>query len=176
VFAPSEQVQEGYSEKWAVQYLQHTILNPNSVSPLQMKTGNEKMNRTDIAIEYNNYAVDELRQGNIRKAYSLLRESCENVYQQQQEGADQHSSRHHAINSPPEVYHFGWIDCTEPITRQLHKDEVFSTRSQDTSSTTFMYFKLLSIVDTPPVSGRPHHAGLGNPTCPCGFAWAIWYK
>jgi hypothetical protein len=150
------------------------------MAPLTEKIISHEKKKHRSAIECNNYAVAELLDGNIHKAYSLLTESCENMlYQQQRVGdGDQHTRRRHAISSPPEVYRFGWIDCTAPITRKLQKDEVYSTRSQDTSSTCFMYFKLVTIVDSPPppLSGMPHHAGIGNPSCPCGFAWAVWYK
>jgi hypothetical protein len=154
------------------------ILPPSSST--EISHNNVKMNcdRITSAIECNNYAIDEIRRGNIRKAYALLMDSCNNIVHDihHQAVVDDHSTIVHSISPTTETFRFGCVDCTEPITRKLHEDKSLS-RSQDTSSTSFMYFTLVAIIDEEPwpkdfdLLRSPSSASRLR-----GFAWAVYYK
>jgi hypothetical protein len=107
-----------------------------------------------LGIELNNFAVAELKQGNIVKAFELLSYACEKAMQ-----------KHHAhVDSSNKTYRYAWEDCTMALTQKLHHLSKFSEGCMP-----FLYLKFLTI-ETP--LGRESVEGL----CPCGFSWVLWYK
>lgn len=101
-----------------------------------------------LIIELNNYAVHELKQGQLEKAYELLTYACEKTM----------AKHHNHIDTPHQTFRYAWEDCTKALTKRLHE-----------GCMPFMYLKFLTI--TTPM-GRASVEGL----CPCGFAWVLWYN
>lgn len=107
-----------------------------------------------LGIELNNYAVHELKKGNLERAFDLLSYACETATSQQ----NGHANAAHTI------YRYTWEDCSRAITKRLNHFSKFNEGSMP-----FMYLKFLTI-DTP--LGRESVKHL----CPCGFAWVLWYN
>lgn len=102
----------------------------------------------------NNFAVYELKNGHLEKAFEMLSHACETT-----------TTQHHGhANSSHKVYRYTWEDCSRAITKRLHHFSKFNEGSMP-----FMYLKFLTI-DTP--LGRDSVKDL----CPCGFAWVLWYN
>lgn len=108
-----------------------------------------------FAIELNNNAVKELQSGRLCKSLETISLACRII-------AEQH---HEHTNVNPGEYKFHWTDC---------KHDAFETHSQKAKSANepFLYLHFLRI-------SAPHkkeHERNKEEFCPCGFAWAIWYK
>lgn len=108
----------------------------------------------NLGIDLNNSAVQELKKGNLEKAYDLLSYACENT-----------TARHQGhINASEKTYRYAWEDCTRALTKRLHHLPHFNEGCMS-----FLYLKFLTI-DTP--TGRDKVTNL----CPCGFSWVLWYN
>jgi hypothetical protein len=107
-----------------------------------------------LGFELNNFAVAELKQGNIDKAFELLSYACEQAIKKQ--------LTH--IDSTTNKYQYSWEDCTMALTQKLHHLSKFSEGCMP-----FLYLNFLTI-EAP--LGRESVEGL----CPCEFAWVLWYK
>ena len=114
----------------------------------QKQTSSE-MNR--LAIHLNNTAVGELQEGNMNTAMESIVFACNLT-------AD---SRHlHDSNLDPSQYRFHWIECDKAAANDV-TGETIPRRP-------FLYLNFLTI-------SAPEGDSIDR-TCPCGFAWAIWYK
>jgi hypothetical protein len=108
------------------------------------------MNR--LSIELNNMAVEDLKRGRLEKALESISLACLLVSQQY--------NVH--FESDKGTYRFYWHDCTQGATHvplQLTQ-----------SSQAFLYLNFLTI------STAASSEATIDLLCPCGFAWAIWYK
>lgn len=112
------------------------------------------MNR--LAVQLNNRAVDAFQDGRLYDALESISLACHLAAQQ--------SHVHTTID--PTQYRFHWRDCSR---------DAFKTPFDkiDSRSERFLYLSFLII--TAPEDDENNSVGL-NMRCPCGFAWAIWYK
>lgn len=110
------------------------------------------MNR--FAIELNNKAVEELRDGSLCKSLETISLACRIISEQS----------HEHTNVDPGKYKFHWTDCNQ---------QALDTRSDRANSPNepflYLYFLMIS-------APEGNDQTKNDRFCPCGFAWAIWYK
>ncbi len=118
-------------------------------------TRNDSIKMNSVGIELNNYAVQELKKGNLERAFEMLSYACEKTTTTKHTGH---------FNTSRRVYRYTWEDCSRALTKRLYQISNFNEGSMP-----FMYLKFLT-VETP--DGRDSVKDL----CPCGFAWVLWYN
>ena len=112
------------------------------------------MNR--LAIELNNIAVDELKAGNVMRAFELLSNASSCTAQ----------GNHVHVDSEGQTYRYQWEDCTSALACKLPEPLHIATEG----CTPFLYMRFLKV--TTPYD----RDNLIDRLCPCGFAWVLWYK
>lgn len=104
-----------------------------------------------LAIELNNLAIAELRDGSLHRSIQLITLACHLTSQQ--------IHAHHT--NVDQTYKFHWNDCAGCVIQKPLK------LTQSTQA--FLYLNFLTITPS-------SHYDTLDLCCPCGFAWAIWYK
>lgn len=107
------------------------------------------MNR--IAIQLNNTAIEDLQRGNLAKAFESIAIACSST-------ADYRHIHDEALD--PTQYRFHWKECGQKTVSDL-VGAVLPSQS-------YLYLNFLTI-------SVPENSNIDD-SCPCGFAWAIWYK
>eukprot|EP00539_Tryblionella_compressa_P001669 CAMPEP_0178753106 /NCGR_PEP_ID=MMETSP0744-20121128/11431_1 /TAXON_ID=913974 /ORGANISM="Nitzschia punctata, Strain CCMP561" /LENGTH=251 /DNA_ID=CAMNT_0020406893 /DNA_START=29 /DNA_END=784 /DNA_ORIENTATION=- len=125
------------------------------------------MTTTSMSIHMNNYAVSELYRGNYKTAYEALSFAVEAT----------HTSEHHShgpqhckvpSNAPRKCpYQYSWVDCTPAVQRTMAKDPKLNQGQY----APFLYMKVLVIVPL-----EQHLNKNDTVSCPCCFAWVLWYN
>ena len=109
-----------------------------------------------LAIELNNHAVRALQSGRLHEALETISLGCRLISEQNHEHTDM----------DPTQYRFHWTDCHHEAYKN-HSDKANSP----SEPFLYLYFLLISSPDN-----SEHVKRQEDNHCPCGFAWAIWYK
>ena len=124
----------------------------------QKTTGQSKhsngsiMNR--LAIELNNFGVEELKKGNLLKGFELLSDASNLT-----------SQSHHAhVDSKRQTFRYHWEDCA-PVLNKL----LVPLHNTGEGCTPFLSFRFLRVT-TPDANEDIERY------CPCAFAWVLWFK
>ena len=112
------------------------------------------MNRRSILL--NNLGVVELQDGNIIKAFDLFSKSSNLL-------VSGFTSQTHINNSKIEAYRYNWVDCNNELLTSKPSHLTWE------GSLSFLFIRSLRVT----ILQSDEYI---DESCPCGFAWAVWFN